>query len=41
MGETARGATLEVRFGQGAKPDDPNAYNAREVAANLRSRIAS
>jgi hypothetical protein len=40
-GEIARGATLEVRFGQGSKPDDPNAYNAREVAANLRSRIAS
>ncbi len=37
----ARGATLEVRFGDGPKPDAPNAYNARETSMNLRARIAS
>lgn len=37
--QTARSATLEVRFGEGAKPDDPNAYDARAIAMNLRSRI--
>jgi hypothetical protein len=39
-GERARAATLEVRFGEGAKPDEPNAYDARAVSANLRSRVA-
>jgi hypothetical protein len=37
-GQRARSATLEIRFGEGAKPDDPNAYDARQIAQNLRSR---
>ena len=40
-GLRARGATLEVRFGEGLKPDDANAYDARSTSANLRARIAS
>jgi len=40
-GPTATTASLEIRFGEGAKPDDPNAYDARSIAANLRSRQAS
>ncbi|MEZ6022025.1 MAG: hypothetical protein R3C16_01070 [Hyphomonadaceae bacterium] len=36
----ARAVTLEIRFGTGPKPDDVNAYDARAVATNLRSRIA-
>ncbi len=40
-GPSARSATLEIRFGEGAKPDDPNAYDARSIAANLRSRQAN
>jgi len=39
-GQRAQSATLEVRFGEGVKPDDPNAYDARAVAANIRARIA-
>ncbi|GIK48157.1 MAG: hypothetical protein KJZ75_08440 [Hyphomonadaceae bacterium] len=39
--QTARAATLEVRFGEGPKPDDANAYDARAIAANLRARINS
>lgn len=39
--QRASAATLEVRFGQGAKPDEPNAYDARSVAANLRPRLAN
>ena len=38
-GQRARSATLEVRFGEGAKPDDPNAYDARSISTNLRARI--
>ena len=38
-GQQARSATLDIRFGEGPKPDDANAYNARETAANLRSRL--
>lgn len=38
-GQRARAATLEVRFGEGAKPDDPNAYDARSIAASLRARF--
>jgi hypothetical protein len=34
----ARSATLEIRFGEGAKPDDPNAYDAHAIAANIRAR---
>lgn len=39
-GQRASSATLEIRFGEGAKPDDANAYNARETATNLRARLA-
>ncbi len=35
----ARGATYEVRFGEGVKPDEPNAYDARSTAQAIRSRI--
>lgn len=38
-GQSARAATLEVRFGEGVKPDAENAYDAREVSANLRARL--
>ena len=38
-GEQARAATLEIRFGEGPKPDDPNAYDARSISTNLRSRL--
>ena len=38
-GQRANSATLEIRIGAGPKPDDPNAYDARAVAANLRARI--
>ncbi|MGD9982164.1 MAG: hypothetical protein AB7H66_09390 [Hyphomonadaceae bacterium] len=40
-GERARGATLEIRFGEGTKPDDPNAYDARSVQSNLRARMGA
>lgn len=39
-GQRARAATLEIRFGEGPKPDDANAYDARATSANLRARIA-
>jgi len=39
QGQRARSATLEIRMGEGAKPDDPNAYDARAVSQNLRSRL--
>lgn len=39
-GPTATAATLDIRFGDGAKPDDANAYDARSIAANLRARQA-
>jgi hypothetical protein len=35
----ASAATLEIRLGEGVKPDDPNAYDARALVANLRSRL--
>jgi hypothetical protein len=38
-GQRANSATLEIRMGEGAKPDDPNAYDARAVSQNLRSRV--
>lgn len=38
-GERAQAATLEIRFGEGPKPDDPNAYDARSISTNLRSRL--
>lgn len=37
-GATARAATLEIRLGEGAKPDEPNAYDARSIAMNIRAR---
>jgi len=36
----ARSATVEIRFGEGVKPDDPNAYDARAISANIRARTA-
>lgn len=36
----ARAATLEIRFGEGAKPDDANAYDARAISTNIRARLA-
>lgn len=38
--QQAHSATIEMRIGQGAKPADPNAYDAREISANLRARLA-
>jgi hypothetical protein len=38
-GGTVRAATLEVRFGEGVKPDEANAYDARAIAANIRARL--
>lgn len=38
-GTRARSATLEVRLGEGVKPDDPNAYDAHALSANLRARL--
>lgn len=40
-GATVRSATLEIRLGEGAQPDDPNAYDARAIATNLRARPPS
>ncbi|MBS0383831.1 MAG: hypothetical protein JSS00_00615 [Proteobacteria bacterium] len=40
-GPTATSASLDIRFGEGPKPDDPNAYDARSIAANLRARQAN
>jgi hypothetical protein len=37
-GVTARAATLEIRLGEGAKPNDANAYDARAIATNIRTR---
>ncbi|HWA01634.1 MAG TPA: hypothetical protein VG841_15105, partial [Caulobacterales bacterium] len=38
-GPTATAATLEIRTGAGAKPEDANAYDARETSANLSARL--
>ena len=38
-GPRATAATLEIRTGTGPKPDDANAYDARAVAASLRTRL--
>lgn len=38
-GQRARSATLEIRLGEGAKPDDANAYDAHALVANLRARL--
>jgi hypothetical protein len=37
----ATSATVEIRLGDGPKPDDPNAYDARGVSTSLRSRLAT
>lgn len=34
----ARSATLEIRLGEGVKPEDANAYDAHALVANLRAR---
>lgn len=39
-GARARSAMVEIRFGEGVKPDDPNAYDARAISANIRARMA-
>jgi hypothetical protein len=36
----ARAATLEIRLGEGVKPDDANAYDAHAIVANIRARRA-
>ncbi len=36
-GQNATAATLEIRFGEGPKPNDPAAYDARSVSTNLRA----
>lgn len=35
----ARSTTFEIRFGEGPKPNDANAYDARSTAQSLRSRL--
>jgi len=39
--QVARSATLEIRLGEGPKPDDPNAYDARGISMNVRARISA
>ncbi len=38
-GPRATAATLEIRMGAGAKPDDANAYDAHATSANLSARL--
>lgn len=38
-GARATATTLEIRFGEGVKPDAANAYDAHALAANLRARL--
>lgn len=38
--QRAHSATIEMRLGSGPKPDQPNAFDARATAANLRPRTA-
>lgn len=33
-------ATAEIRFGRGPRPDDPKAFDARDVMRNLEGRVA-
>ena len=40
-GPQATAATLEIRLGEGAKPDDANAYDAHATSANLHARLPS
>jgi hypothetical protein len=39
QGQRARAATLEIRFGEGPKPGDANAYDARAISQNIRARL--
>lgn len=39
--ERARSVLLEIRFGQGPKPDEANAYDARSLSSTLRARLPS
>jgi hypothetical protein len=38
-GSRARGASVEIRFGEGVKPDDANAYDAHALSTNIRARL--
>lgn len=38
-GGRASAATVEIRLGEGAKPDDPAAYDARAISTNIRARL--
>ncbi len=38
-GQRAGAATLEIRVGEGAKPDSADAYDARSTAQALRARL--
>jgi hypothetical protein len=38
-GQRARAATVEIRLGEGPRPDDPNAYDARATSQNLRAHL--
>lgn len=40
-GQQARAARLEIRLGQGQKPDDANTYSARDTAATIRARVGA
>lgn len=37
--ERARAAMIEIRFGEGDKPDAVNAYDARSTADSIRARL--
>ncbi len=37
----ARSATYEIRFGEGPKPDDANAYDARSTSLAIRTRMST
>jgi hypothetical protein len=37
--QRASAASVDIRFGEGVKPDDPNAYDARSIEANIRARL--
>lgn len=39
--QRAHSATVEMRIGEGPKPSDPNAYDAREISTNLRARLVA
>ena len=36
----ARAATVEIRFGEGPKPDAVNAYDAHSLSTTIRARLA-